>query len=143
MDLNQIKENWEKTGLLEPYQGDEALSLATCLESQRKMNETLDDIEFKRVSLPLVRRIYSESKAVERNHFINYFENTVYHNNYIFKNKFPKIDGSLEEQTEATAALASKMAKEIDVLFADQRNSKISFNGFDIMEDNSIVMYFN
>lgn len=59
-----IEQQWAKTGLLEGLHGEERSTTALLLENQRLINETSTDTadiaQFKRISIPLVRRIYPQ-----------------------------------------------------------------------------------
>ena len=57
-----ILEHWRGTGLLEDIQEDRRLSISKLLESQKKFNDiSLMDEQFKRTSIPLLVRIFSNS----------------------------------------------------------------------------------
>ena len=62
-EARQIEARWKKTGLLDPIVDRcRSAAVAVLLENQRKMNEnpvdTSDISQFKRINIPLVRRLY-------------------------------------------------------------------------------------
>ena len=64
-EARELRKRWEKTGLLKNIEEDYAKdTCAVLLENQRLMNEvstdTGDIAQFKRISIPLVRRIYPQ-----------------------------------------------------------------------------------
>ena len=60
--IRDILERWEKTGLLRNVEDSKKEDLAVCLEGQKQYNEVSTSTNciaaFKRISIPLVRRIY-------------------------------------------------------------------------------------
>lgn len=65
-EARQIEQKWAKTKLLKGLEGDRFVRSATAvlLENQRLVNEAMTDTgdiaQFKRISIPLVRRIYPQ-----------------------------------------------------------------------------------
>ena len=53
--MNKIIEKWTPTGLLRgAYDID---NLALCLESQRLYNQYISDLQFRRLIIPIIRRV--------------------------------------------------------------------------------------
>lgn len=61
-EANKCKADWAKTGLLEGLGGEDLNMASVLLENQKLWNEQVTDTgdvaQFKRISIPLVRRIY-------------------------------------------------------------------------------------
>jgi hypothetical protein len=142
INIDKILDKWTKTGLLETSKNK--LSLALCLETQRRYNESngVSD-SFRRLAIPLIVRMLNGSKTNTRNNFINYFDEQEKPKAYIFKSKFKNFNGDIEKEAEFAAELAENMAKELDYLFNDKMNNDIIFRGLDTMQDGSILFYYN
>jgi len=141
MKIQDIVQQWENTNLLEGF--DDKISIATCLQAQFKMNEVEHNPQFKRISIPLVVRMLSESKAAQRNYFHNFFENTKplwASLNTVFKDFHTE---NLEEEADQTAVLAAKLTKEIDALFADTKNKDIVFHGLHCLNNGNIMLAYS
>jgi len=141
-ELEKIISNWAETGLTETFEEKEPISL--CLQSQFEFNETpqAGEAKFKRLSIPLVVRVFSESKAFKNNYFCNYFESK--RPEYIFfRASLDETFSSLEEEAEAVTNLAADMTKEIDEAFFDRREAEVIFHGFGTLIDGTIFMAFN
>jgi hypothetical protein len=54
--------NWEKTGLLDGVKNRK--DLAVLLENQRLYNETKENPYFRRIALPIIRRIFNDNMKV-------------------------------------------------------------------------------
>lgn len=139
--LKQIISNWEQTNLIEGFEEKEPIAL--CLQSQLEFNETtqVQNDFFRKISLPLVIRAFSESKAFKNNYFTNYFESP--RPEYMFLRAKVNEEVADEGAPEEVARLATEIAKEIDEAFADRKNAEIIFQGFGTLVDGTIFMAFN
>ena len=141
-EIEEIVRNWEETNLLEGF--EDKISIATCLQAQLKLNEQESEPQFKRISIPLIIRILSESKAAKRNYFYNYFEEEDKPAVVIFKSKHRSFEPKdLDEEAEYTAKLATDIKSEIDSLFSDTMNKDIIFHGLRCLDDGHIAMAYN
>ncbi len=142
--LDEILNAWEKTSLLEGIDGEEQkLALALCLNAQANFNKTSHDGEFNRISIPLARRVFGESKAFRRNQFVNYGESK--RPEYMFFSAGVDLDKerSLQEEADFVAELAAKVQAEIDTTFADKMGTEVIFHGFGRLVDGSVFMAYN
>lgn len=138
-ETEEIVSKWEETGLLENF--EDKTNIALCLHSQFKENEK-NDTQFNRVSIPLVIRILSESKAAKRNYLTNYFED-IKPEVLFFKTKFNHVDTSLETEANCIKELATSLTKEIDEFFSDKKNETIIFQGLKLLPNKQIVMLYH
>lgn len=143
-ELDEILSAWEETKLLEGIDDEEQrLSLALCLNAQNNFNKTTHDGEFNRISIPLTRRVFGESKAFKRNTFVNYAESK--RPEYMFFGAQINLDGqfSLEDEAEKVAELAENIQKELDTAFADKMGIEVIFHGFGKLVDGTVFMAYN
>jgi hypothetical protein len=142
-----LVDRWTDTGLTERFEDKTNISL--CLQSQLKYNESNNiDATFKLISIPLLIRIFSESKAFKRNQFVNYLEDAKPSQIVTFGIKLDKIEtkkdeSKLDKYAEKTASIAQYIMKELDEAFADVNNQEIIFHHFGILKDGTITMAFN
>ena len=145
-ELDEILSAWEETKLLEGIDDEEQkLSLALCLNAQNNFNKTTHDGEFNRISIPLTRRVFGESKAFKRNTFINYGESK--RPEYMFFGATIDLDKkgvfSLEDEADDVAKLAEEIQKELDTAFADKMGVEVIFHGFGKLVDGTVFMAYN
>ena len=143
-ELDEIFQNIESTGLLEGISGEnKKLAMALCLNAQAEFNKTnQQEAQFMRVSIPLARRAFAESKAFNRNQFVNYGE--ARRPEYMFFNaRFKKHSDDLQEEADNVADVAGKIRKEIDENFKDRMGAEIIFHGFGRLVDGTIFMAYN
>ena len=121
---------------------EDKTNVALCLHSQLVGNSKSRDGQFNRVSIPLVIRILSESKAAKRNYLTNYFED-IKPEVLFFKTKFNHLDKSLETEANCIKELATNLTKEIDEFFSDKKNETITFQGLKLLPNKQIVMLYH
>jgi len=126
---------------------EDLVPIALCLDAQRRLNEIQDfDAQFKRINIPLIIRVFKESKAYKKNYFVNYDEGEK-PEIFIFKTKWnpPAVDGvhCLEVESNYLAELAPQIAKEFDALFNDMSNESITFHGVGLLKDGTITLGFS
>ena len=148
MDHNDVYARWEKTGLLEGVRDQHGL--AACLEVQRVFNETHEmPPQFLRLTIPIIRRLFGESKAVQRNHFTSYFEEAAWPQLMTFRTKYnpPKPSAGnydvLQAEADYCGILTRKLAAEIDEAFRDKRDMEVIYRGLGLLDDGTVVMYYS
>lgn len=141
--ISEIVNKWEQTRLLEGIKDKE--SIALCLDTQVKLNESETYSEFpqfKRMTIPILRRLFGVCEAFKRNNFINYNENNK-NEVLLFKTRFNYKCENLDQEVEYCATLTENLAKELDVFFRDQLNATITFNGIGVMSDGTIMFNYS
>ena len=143
MEESKLIEQWANTGLLQVFEGKESAA-AQCLQAQLSLNE--DAVEgnpqFKRISIPVLVRALSTSKAFRTNEF-RALDSIDEHDVHFFKTRFKTtVVGELQEEADMTAALAEALRDEIDSLFSDRQRTTIQFGGIDLLPNNLIVLYY-
>lgn len=146
-ELEKIVSNWQETNLIENF--EDKVSIALCLQSQLQFNEnsknrelTEDEVTFNAISIPLVVRVFSESKAFNRNRFVNYFESK--RPEYLFlSTSIEDMPEDVNERAEFLAKLSKDVAEEIDEYFSDKFHSEITFQGFGRMVDGTLFLAYN
>lgn len=126
---------------------DDTLPISLCLDAQRRFNEQHNfDPQFNRMNVPLVIRMFRESKAYKRNHIANFREN-VDAQIYMFKTKWnpPNVDGvgRLDSERGYLEQLAPEITKEFDDLFMDVMNEEIIFYGIGCLNDGTLTLTFS
>lgn len=134
--IDEIVAKWTGVRFLENYSGD-PVCLATCLHAQMQTNDP------KNIGLlPLVRRLFGESRCLQRNHFHNYFETKEqFKQQMFFKTKY-KHGNSLDEMAENLVEMSAAIALELDKTFGDLTNTSVVFYGFEVLDNNAIVMTY-
>lgn len=142
-ETNLIVRRWEQSRLLDGTEGDFKTSLAVCLETQRITDchkpDTPDHIEFKRLSAPLIIRIFKASEVCRSGKFVVDRSRVDYKSHYFAtkwcppkKNKWRQY--SLDDEAVYLADFALCVAKEIDHLFQHDRplkeNERVAFDCF-------------
>lgn len=149
MTHTEIADNvkhWKESLSLEEV-FDDLVPISLCLEAQRIVNENsnIDNAPFKMLSIPLVIRVFRESKAYKRNYFVNYKED-IKPQIHMFKTRFnpPTLEGPgrLDALADYCGELASNITKEIDFLFSDVKNEEIVFNGFGLLKNGILTLSF-
>ena len=150
MDI--YEERWAKTSLLAPFKEEKQRNAARCLQSQVAFNEKLEKLEnsqFKRLSVPLLVRMLSQSNAFERNNFDISDDLNEANNTHFFNTKFaPPIyqegqSNFLEQEAVYTADFASQILVEFDELFRDQFNKYIVFHGFETTDSGQVLLHYD
>lgn len=144
-ELDDIVRMWENTNLLEGF--SEKTPIALCLHAQVKLNEAVDlDPIFRRWSIPVLIRAFTESKAFKRNHFTNLFEGDK-PNVAFLKTRFSpprfNIEGpeyDPQQEAELISKLAATLREEIDYLFRDRKGATIIFHGISHSPDGGFMM---
>jgi hypothetical protein len=155
--LEQIIAKWQQTGLLQEYGNGSEMGycLATCLETQRILNEQMEDVDnlsicmWKRNNIPLIIRLFRQCEAFKRNSFVNFFEDIAMPSMLSFKTKFnpndtkgPNGQHSIDKEAKYSEEFSKGIGREIETAFRDRRNSEIIFRGFDILDDKTVVMHY-
>lgn len=142
-NIDKILTLWNNTGLLENAKNK--LALALCLEAQKRYNESAPDMSatLRRLTIPLLVRMLTGSKAATRNNFINYFDEGQAPKTHIFKSKLLTFNGDLQAEADFCAKLAESMTTELDELFKDKMHNDIIFKGLDCLKDGTIIMHYN
>jgi len=148
--IEEITRQWgEWLNLKEVF--DDLVPIALCLDAQRRLNETQKfdfDVQFKRMNIPLVIRVFRESKAYKKNHFVNYDEG-VKPEIFMFKEKWNPPTGtgrqpySIDSERDYLEQLAPIITKEFDALFNDMSNESITFHGFGLLREGIITLGFS
>jgi hypothetical protein len=138
-------EQWEQFGLLENFNSDKKESIAGCLQAQWTFNESKDDLPttFRRLSIPLVIRVFSESEAFQRNNFTLPYKQEGEPKTLMFHAKYDestKID--LDREAKHCADLAKLMKEELDEAFGDSKNMEVEFMGFGCLNNGTLLMYY-
>lgn len=136
--MSELKEKWEKTGLMAGINENKLEEAALMLEAQYLQGQTIDSAQFKRIGIPLMRRVIGESATFSRNIFKNLSEAYSEPTRHMFNVKYPfttQYDGhggelSLDYEAGNVAKTAAVLAKEIDEIFKDQINKQIFIEGF-------------
>lgn len=125
-------QKWEQTQLLDGVTGERKLSLANLLESQRKFNETNQNTSFNRISIPLLRRIFTcalvEGVLALQSQW------------YTFEDKWNDYDHgafNLDHDAEAVARISDNIVSQIQTM------GKIAIHCLDCMDDGSIRMNYS
>lgn len=147
-------EFWEQTGLLKNFDLDKKESIAGCLQAQLTFNESKDDLPpiFKRLSIPLVIRVFYESKAFERNNFSLPYKQEGEPKTLMFHTKIKEfnydlspgrdVKVSLDAEAKQTADLAKSVKEELDEAFGDSKNMDVEFLGFGCLNNGTLLMYY-
>jgi hypothetical protein len=135
MTGKELLERWESTKILTGIEDtDRKFAVATCLEMQRRVNETFDDgNSWKRCSIPVIRRVFSETRNLFMNEDFDNLDNKV---NYQFlKTKFEvpdcTVDGKYDLNLEAeyVAKFSEDIRNELNEMFRDTPRKQIKFYG--------------
>jgi hypothetical protein len=143
-------EQWEETGLLKNFGSDKKESIAGCLQAQLTFNESKDDLPptFRRLSIPLVIRVFSESKAFQRNNFSLPYKQEGEPKTLMFHAKLKEFNYdehtkvNLDEEAKHSADLAKAMTIELDEAFGDSKNMDVEFLGFGCLNNGTLLMYY-
>lgn len=150
---DELAQKWEKTGLLKLIPEEYRFDCARCLEGQRIYNEQLHDLEniaqFKRVSIPIMRRLFAGAIEPWRNLKIegsampcekwHTFENI----------EFPKYEDycsnrnayhNLDNEAKAVADISAKLTEAIQN-FAAGRKLKLHCISFD--QNNNLMINYD
>lgn len=146
----QILERWKGTQLLNAFSEDKQTNAAHCLAAQVALNEKLENPSFKRASVPIIVRAFSQSNAFKRNNFDMSDGLHEAKNVHVFSTKFSSYDRSgrtgeynLEEEAKYVADLSNKIMLEFDELFRDQFNKYIVFHGFETTDSGQILLHYD
>jgi hypothetical protein len=142
--------DWEQSGLLQNFSPNKKESIAGCLQAQLTFNESKDDLPttFRRLSIPLVIRVFSESKAFERNNFSLPYKEEGEPKTLMFHSKLKEFnyDGqvrvNLDEEAKHSADLAKSIKIELDEAFGDSKNMDVEFLGFGCLNNGTLLMYY-
>jgi len=145
-NLEELLGRWEQTRLLEEISDhDRKVAVASCLETQRVVNESTSSptehiMLWKRLSIPITLRVFSSTNNL---FYGENYDNLAEHrsNFQILKVKYDFADENrmdslyssqeLAKQTEEVARFSAAVTLELNEMFGDvSRNNKISFNGF-------------
>jgi hypothetical protein len=145
-NLDEMVKRWEPTGLLQAFSEAKVRNAAACLEAQRSLNENRPeaDVQFKRLSIPLVVRALCGSTAFQENQFLPGNDSLEVH---FFTSKFTpptagaKPEDNLQAEAEYAATFAEQLREEFDKFF-DTRRGLMYFGGLEKLTDGSIVMYY-
>lgn len=131
MELDNLQK-WEQTQLLDGVTSERKLSLANLLESQRKFNETSQNASFNRISIPLLRRIFTcdlvEGTLAPQSQW------------YTFEDKWNNYDHgafNLDREAETVSKMADSIVSQIQTM------GRIAIHCLDCMEDGSIRMNYS
>ena len=143
--MNELVHKWKKTRLLHGTPKKYRESLAACLESQRLFNEADDSISprSKRISIPLVLRLFNKVENLHNSRFIYGLNDFVYTHtfNYRYNPPEPTPYYTLDADAEATALLAEGLANELyEVFLQDQL---INFVAISIGNDYEVKLHYN
>lgn len=146
-ELEEIVKRWETIGLIENFV--EKTPIALCLHAQVKLNEKVDlDPAFRRWSIPLIVRMFSESKAFKRNHFTNLFDEQDKPTIAFLRTKFiapqpPNRTADLQYEAELVAKMAVALKEEIDYLFRDRKGATITFHGISHTPQGDLILHYS
>lgn len=137
--IGKIVNNWvDIFNLDQKYEKLEQLAL--CLNAQYILNNKNNTGgTFSCASLPLILRIFKESKAFKNNNITN----DLTKNFKIIKLKTKWLlfrCTNLEEYANYTCEISSKITKEFDKLFSKSKNKTIIFHGFNCLKDGTITI---
>ena len=141
--INDIFQKWENTNLLNGIDENRKLNIALCLESQRRLNEKTNvDPQFKRISVPVVRRVLPNVKP----NFTSELSETK--NVHVFKTKWDMVafkdiqfQYALDQEVEATAIISHELTNEINEMFGDISNATVNFGGFALNGQDLVMLY--
>ncbi len=130
---------------------DDLTPISLCLDAQRRFNETHKfEPQFMRMNIPLVIRLFRESQAYKRNHFVNFDEavNPETRQIFMFKTKWncpQPVDSFHNIDTERSylEQLTPELVKEFDTLFQDMMNKEIIFHGIGCLKDGTLTFTFS
>ncbi len=144
MNIQEVCEKWEKTGLLNGLVERREV-MASCLQAQIEFNEECGDsipVEWRRSSIPVVRRVFGETSMVFKNDFSDeHAGNTSF---YMFKQTWnPPMSGDLNEEAEYVASFSAMILKELNENFHDFRR-QINFYGISANDNDNgqVVLYY-
>jgi len=146
-ELEDIVRRWESTGLVESFV--DKTPIALCLQAQLKLNEKAElDPAFRRWSIPVIVRMFSESLAFKRNHFTNLFDEEAKPTIAFLRTKFvppqqPNRESDLEYEAELVVKLAESLRAEIDCLFRDRKGATITFHGISHNDQGHLVLHYS
>lgn len=151
MNFTQIEEitKWWGEHLNLETAFDDITPIALCLDAQRRFNEWHKfQPQFMRMNIPLIIRVFRESQAYKRNHFVNFGEALQNMQIYMFKTKWnpPPIVGdhtSIDAERDYLEKIYPEVMKEVDALFADTMNKEIIFQGIGCLNDGTITLTFS
>jgi hypothetical protein len=145
--LDEIVARWAEIGLCEIYEKP----LALCLDAQRRFNEEHKELspQFRRLSIPLIVRIFKTSEAFKNNTFTNYCEELLSEPQvFVFKTEYAPpsdattSDSRMQIESDYLRDLTKNLVTEIDRMF-DMRNTEITFRGLHCFGTNRILMYYS
>lgn len=154
MSVNEYTEMWEKTGLLKGLEGNLKDSTAECLYAQLEYNKILQGKDwlyptFKRLSIPIIRRIANESSAMRKNNF-RHMEHGPRSEVYVFQTQFkvPTVTNEspishLDNESDYCAQLSKELCEEIDEMFKDHHHKHIRFHGIGINDTGMLFLNYN
>lgn len=143
-EVENIVRQWEATTLLENF--TEKTPIALCLQAQIRLNERVDlDPAFRRWSIPILIRMFSESKAFKRNHFTNLFDEEEKPTIAFLKAKFlaPLGCDGLQHEADLVANLALSLKEEIDYIFRDRKGATITFHGISHTARGDLMLHYS
>lgn len=142
MNIQEVCERWEKTGLLNGC-SDRKEVMASCLQAQLEFNEEAVGIPsaWRRASIPVVRRLFGETKVIFKNDFSDeHAGNTSF---YMFKTLWNPPVGDLNEEANYVAEFTQSLKRELDENFHDFRR-QVNFYGIVANDDEQgqVVLYY-
>lgn len=126
---------------------EDTISISLCLDAQRRFNEEHQfEPKFMRMNVPLVIRVFRESRAYKKNNFVNYDEG-IKPEIHMFKTKWnpPHVEGTglIDLERDYLEQLTPEITKEFDALFNDMSNESITFHGFGCLKDGTLTLAFS
>jgi len=140
MNTQQLN-RWEKTGILKGC-GERSAAIASCLDKQLELNKHEEaDVPplWLRASIPVVRRVFGESKVLFENDASDEESNF-----YVLRTLWnPPHTQDINEEASYTAKFSAALMKEINETFGDLKRP-IGFNGFSVNDDSNgqVVLYY-
>lgn len=132
--MNEVLEKWSTTRLLDGLDEHRKTPMAECLESQYILNIEENNV-WKRVSLPLIRRIFSKTNNIFKFNEGGDFKILQ------FKTKFPstQFGDNLASDVDLCFMLEQSLTKEINDYFKETKKV-IGFSG--LKSTNGVIYMF-
>ena len=138
----EIRSNWANTGLLMSADTPQReIELASMLDGQRIANESSDNPQWNRVSVPLMVRLFKNNKNFKGSHLplpLDHTFQTEWHD--------PTVRGcmcNLDVEAEELAQVFDKIIKEINELAFPVYDKTVTIHSLQRESDGRISMNYN
>ena len=139
MNLDELLGRWSDTGLLEAVGEGRKLTVASCLETQCELNEARASKQWRRLSIPIVVKVFSSTEKMFAGENYRSLERVCRPKFHILNAKYdPKKPihpgrysmDELDEESEVMANFSQAVVLELNEMFKDAQEP-IKFSGFE------------